>query len=204
MTPLLSLRRLKKSYAGRRILDISALQLAEGDIAMLAGDNGAGKTTLLKILAGLLPPDACAELIFAGGIPPAAPAVVYLQQTPYLFNTTVRANVEYGLRRCRLPLQAATAAMEWAGMASFADRRVRALSGGEQRRVALARVRALSPRLYLLDEPAAHLDADGVARVHELIELLKKEGATAVISAHQQTLPATVQWRLHNGDIVIN
>ena len=86
--------------------------------------------------------------------------------------------------------------------AHLARRPAAELSGGEARRVALARLRALRPRLYLLDEPLAHLDSDGEERMRDLLNNLQKEGATAIIASHKPVAAATTRWLLKNGDIV--
>lgn len=190
--PLLLIRGLRHRYGQKTALNVPHFTLNAGDIVLLAGDNGAGKSTLLKIIAGLLPPTHCDQFAYAGkNTPPTAPTAVYVHQTPHMFAASVRANVEYGLKRCNRPLSAADAAMAWAGIHPLANRPATRLSGGEQRRVALARARALHPRLYLLDEPTAHLDADGKRRVTALIRALRTEGATAIISSHDRDLPTT-------------
>lgn len=201
--PLLTLHNLRHDYGSGMVLNISRIALAAGEIALLSGDNGSGKSTLLRIIAGIVKPRHCAAFDFNGKAAAAPPAAVYLHQTPYLFSTSVRGNVQYGLRCCGLPLAAAEDAMQWAGVAHLADSAAARLSGGEQRRVALARVRALRPALYLLDEPLAHLDHDGKQRMHTLLSTLQQEGATAIISSHYQDLPATTIWQLKNGDIKI-
>lgn len=203
--PLLEARGLAHAYDRRgTVLDIPALALPAGEIALLIGDNGAGKSTLLRILAGIIAPTRCEFFQFAGADKARPPAAVYLHQTPYLFSTSVRANVQYGLRRCRLPLQQAEDAMQWAGIHHAATLPATQLSGGEQRRVALARIRALRPQLYLLDEPLTHLDGDGTQRIRDLIAQLREEGATAIISAHRSDLPATQWWHMKNGRLTVH
>ena len=195
---LLTINSLFKAYNDKRVLAIRELSLAPGEIVLLQGENGSGKTTLLRILAGLESPDNCAHFSFFGKPQATAPDVAYVHQSPYLFSGSVRDNIEYGLRRCRLPLQQANEAIRWAGIEDIADVPVSTLSGGGRRRVALARVRALRPRVYLLDEPLAHLDADGEARVRALLAGLRDENATAIIASHT-ALPATTRWYLSSG-----
>ncbi len=199
---------LKKSFAGKTVLDIGELTVRGGESVVLSGENGSGKTTLLKILAGLLRPDSARALAFAGceRYPRGAPHSSYLHQSPYLFSASVRANVEYGLRRAGLPgekrKQKAEDAMRWAGVLHLASARADRLSGGEQRRAALARIRALSPRLCLLDEPLAHLDEEGIKRAEELIPQLRKGGCAVVTATHKPFADATQQWRLQNGKLI--
>lgn len=199
---LLTVRGLRHAYApsgAPTVLDIPLLELARDETVLLTGDNGSGKSTLLRILAGLLPPRRCGHFDFDGSAAARAPAVAYLHQTPYLFSATVRANVEYGLRCCRLPLARAEEAMQWADIAHMAQRPAAQLSGGDQRRVALARIRALRPKLYLLDEPLTHLDDAGRQRVLALIESFRRENAAAIVSSHQCDIPATRRWHLAAG-----
>lgn len=228
MTPLLEIADLQKSFGGKPLLRIASLTLNEGEIILLRGDNGAGKTTLLRIIAGLLPPDRARpegarpavnhERTLPGtrprslqtsppwARPPSMslsrtppPLAAYLHQTPYLFAGSVQKNVEYGVRCCALPLSNAAEAMRWAGVDHLAAADCATLSGGERRRVALARVRALRPKLYLLDEPTAHLDGDGEARVRGLLAGLRAENATALISTHDNIPAATAVWELRDG-----
>lgn len=202
---------INKSYNGRVILRIDRLIIREGESIALTGENGSGKTTLLKILAGLLPPDNVRVMTFGDGKKPypcGAPMVSYLHQTPHLFAASVRANVEYGLRRMAVaPAERerrATEAMEWAGVLHLADARADKLSGGERQRAALARIRAVHPKLYILDEPAAHLDAESTARTAQMIMQLQEQKATIITAGHPPFINAiqkTRQWQLINGDI---
>lgn len=202
-----------KSYGGRMILQIGELTVRQGDSIALTGDNGSGKTTLLKILAGLIKPDSAKMLQFGDGTTPypqGAPMVSYLHQTPHLFAATVRANIEYGLHRIGLNKEERTArvaeAMQWANIQHLAETRADKLSGGEQRRTALARIRALTPKLYLLDEPTAHLDAESTTRTAQMIRTLQTQNentklpkATIITACHPpliNNIPTTRQWHL--------
>jgi tungstate transport system ATP-binding protein len=185
----------RKDIAGRRLLDIAELAIFTGRCLLLTGDNGAGKTTLLKILAGLERPDR-AEVAYKGEVLPWALArgryqddIVYLHQTPYLFDRSVTQNVSYGLRRAGMPrAQVATRVADtlaWAGLSHLAERNARVLSGGERQRVALARARVLSPSVLLLDEPVASMDQESRERTYFLIERLKGEGMGVVVTSHE-------------------
>ena len=184
--------------------------MRRGESVVLTGENGSGKTTLLKILAGLLQADNAKVLMFDGtnNHPRIAPQVSYLHQTPYMFAASVRANIEYGLRRLNLPRAAresrAQEAMQWAGVSHLSNEHAPNISGGEQRRTALARIRALRPRLCLLDEPSAHLDTKGAARVEELIAQMTNKESSVITASHLPLSPAIGKhrkWKLQNGGL---
>jgi molybdate transport system ATP-binding protein len=153
-------------------LDVG-IEVPPGELVALLGPNGAGKTTLLKILAGLLAPDRGRVLLdghvlddVATGahVPVERRPVGYVFQDYLLFpHLSALENVAFGLRsRGMHKRDARRHAREWlarVGLADHHDARPRALSGGQAQRVALARALATEPRLLLLDEPLAALDA---------------------------------------------
>ena len=214
MAAVIEVSGLAKSWGGRQVLRIPQLVLEAGSSYVLSGDNGAGKSTLLRILAGLEPAQV-ERYAFEGRqlqleqLPAQVRRQIgFVHQHPYMFSSSALANVEYGLRvrgirrngRARL----AHEALAWAGMAELADAPAQRLSGGEQQRVALARVKVLSPRVYLLDEPTANLDADGRRRVIELIAQLGAADKVVVIACHDLemiNLPGVVRLHLENGSL---
>jgi molybdate transport system ATP-binding protein len=175
------------------------LEVAPGRCLALAGPSGAGKSTALRIVAGLLRPEQgrvrCGEetwLDTANGIDrrPEQRRCGYLFQDYALFpHLSAWQNVAYGLRgevRGRAERRRrATAALERFGAAQLADARPRTLSGGERQRVALARTLARSPRVLLLDEPLAALDARTRATAtRELAETIRRVRAPVVLVTH--------------------
>ena len=170
---MIDIRGLRVDRDGRTICSVPELKIAPGERVAILGNNGSGKTTLLRVLCGL-------ERNYAGHLSVNASLKdrVYVHQAPYLFRGTVLFNVSYGLRQrgtnradCeRLALQW----LERLGIANLSRSRVPRLSGGERRRVALARAMILRPRLLLLDEPLADVDREGSAAVLTALDELQE------------------------------
>jgi tungstate transport system ATP-binding protein len=187
--------RLEKHYEQRPVLSIGSLALLPGRIVHLTGRNGAGKTTLLKILAGLEPPDRCDVLLDRCSRPWQSVRqqlrrdVVYLHQHPYMFDDTVADNLGYGLRvtgmsRARRR-QAVAVMLERLGLAHAAQRNARTLSGGEQQRLALGRAWLLQPRVLLLDEPTANMDAEFRQQTWTLLQEILNDELAIMVSSHE-------------------
>jgi NitT/TauT family transport system ATP-binding protein len=142
------------------------LQVRRGDRLVLLGPSGCGKSSLLRAAAGFLEPDAGAILLDGRRVRgPGPDRVVVFQEFDQLLPwRTVRQNVAFPLRAARRlgrreALARATAHLEKVGLAGFADAYPHTLSGGMKQRVAIARALAMEPRVLLMDEPFAALDA---------------------------------------------
>jgi len=173
-------------------LEIDALTVRAGKVLALVGPNGAGKTTLLSLLAFLARP-AGGRLEFLGGDPwadgdrvvAARREAVLVTHHPYLFKGSVGDNVAFGLKLRAVP-EAETAARVRAALAlveleGWERRPVSGLSAGQVQRIALARALALRPRVLLLDEPTANLDAALGMRMEALLRESGAERGTAVV-----------------------
>lgn len=185
--PILEARGIVKGYAGGGlVLPGVTLILGQGDILALLGPSGCGKSTLLGILAGFLAADA-GEVLLDGrpcGGPGPDRAVVFQEDALFPWLTALE-NVTLGLGAAGLPK---VARREWAwamlarvGLSGFEGHRPGALSGGMRQRVALARALALSPRVLLMDEPFAALDAITRGQMHELLIELHETMDMAVL-----------------------
>ena len=179
---MLELKEVSKAFFGagmpparRVIADHLNLVVAAGETVALLGASGSGKSSLLKIVAGLDTPDA-GSLHFNGdditGLAPERRRFALMFQDYALFpHLDVRDNVAFGLVEQRVAKRAARdqaqALLERFGLGAHTRSRVWTLSGGEQQRVALARALITQPRLLLLDEPFAALDADLRASLRE-------------------------------------
>ncbi|MCJ2089984.1 ABC transporter ATP-binding protein [Methylobacterium sp. E-005] len=189
-------RGLSKSFHGTTVLHPTDLHVPAGEILVLLGPSGCGKTTLLRLIAGLERPDGPDMLRFDGEDVSALPIerrnVGMVFQSYALFpNMTVAENVAYGLRVRGMPSaeRKAEAArlLALVGLEEHAGKRITAISGGQRQRCALARALAIKPRVLLLDEPLAALDAVLRERLRAEIGLLLREfGITAVYVTHDQ------------------
>jgi iron(III) transport system ATP-binding protein len=194
----LECRNLRKAFGEHVVLAGVDLTVAEGTLTAILGSSGSGKTTLLRIVIGFVAADAGIvsigrRLVTNSGsvhVPPDKRAIGYVAQEGALFpHLTVAQNVGFGLPRAnRKHGSRIGEALDLVGLdRSYADRRPQELSGGEQRRVALARALAPRPGLVLLDEPFSGLDAAlrGETRA-AVLDALTGAGATAVLVTHDQ------------------
>jgi ABC-type Fe3+/spermidine/putrescine transport system ATPase subunit len=184
--PALSVRDLRvtrSSRSGTFALEVDALDLEAGGVLAVLGPNGAGKSTLLRCLAGLEP--------LAGGVlsTRAEGPVTMVFQRPIAFAGSVRHNLRAALLGTGLPRsEIATReaeALERFGIARHASRRASTLSGGELRRLALARAFVLRPGVLLLDEPFEDLDAAGQESLSlDLQRAIRETGIAAALVTH--------------------
>lgn len=192
----LDLRGILVRRAGRDVLAVPSLRLAERETLAVLGPNGAGKSTLL-LAAGLLLP-ASGEITVFGEAARRGNHVRLRRQTatvfqdPALLDMTVRQNIEVALAMRAVPPHDRRArAGEWLarlGVLHLADQRGHAVSGGEAQRVSLARAFAVRPRLLFLDEPFSGVDHSTRASLTgELRALLAAEGAAALIVTHDHS-----------------
>jgi thiamine transport system ATP-binding protein len=198
-------------FGGRCVLDHVGLEVAAGEVVALLGPSGSGKSTLLRVIAGLLPPDGGRVSIDGFDVthrPAHRRGVGLVFQDEQLFpHRTVAENVGFGLRMQRAPAAEIAAGvdalLELVGLAGYGDRSVATLSGGEAKRVALARSLAPRPRVLLLDEPLTGLDADLHERlVADIGGVLRATATTAVHVTHDRAEAAALADRVvHIGDL---
>jgi tungstate transport system ATP-binding protein len=213
MKSLLSIEALEKNFGSRNLFRIPKLELDSGTSYVLTGDNGAGKTTLLKALAGLESAKFGTlryrgEVVGADYLAELRRDVVYVHQHPYLFDTSITANIAYGLRLRRIAAgeikRRVEAAIDWAKLSEFRDTPPQRLSGGEKQRVALARAWVLQAPVMLFDEPTANLDHASRDRVIELIDHAVGDNNCVVVACHDHeiiNLPRVRRLHLDQGKI---
>ena len=189
---LYELHKLKKQFGQRTVLDISALTFAARKVYALIGPNGAGKTTLLNHLAFLDQPTSGVVKFHNKPVGydqrklvQLRRRVVLVDQAPILFSGTVWKNVEFGLRVRNVPRKERaikiSAALERVGMSGFAQTDSHGLSGGEVKRVALARALVLEPEVLLCDEPTANVDQQNQEVILKILEHANSMQNTSII-----------------------
>jgi ABC-type multidrug transport system ATPase subunit len=180
-----------KNFGETAVLRGLDLELPTGEVTVLLGANGAGKSTLLRTLAMLTQADSGSISIHGADIAQNGPAVRAttgsVLHAPMLYgDMSVRENLMFFAEMYRLPniddLIARTTGR--LGIEQRIDDRVRTLSHGFQKRVALARALMHDPKLLLLDEPESGLDSQSVSRLDEIIDEYRSNGRTVVMTTH--------------------
>ena len=193
---MLSARGLRKRYKSREVVHDFGLDLGTGEVVGLLGPNGAGKTTCFYMIVGLVPADA-GRILLDGTDITAEPMYIrakrgvgYLPQEPSVFRKlSVADNIRLVLE-LRADLDKAGREQELASLmeelqvAHVAGQMGASLSGGERRRVEIARALAARPRLMLLDEPFAGVDPISVGEIQRIVRHLKNRGIGVLITDH--------------------
>ena len=198
---------LVKNFGDRVVVDDVNLEIASGEFFSLLGPSGCGKTTTLRMIGGFESPDSGRILIDDRDVtddePESRPLNTVFQNYALFPHLNVFDNVAFGLRfEEPKPLSDAVRervmrALDLVALGSFAERKVPALSGGEQQRVALARALVLEPSVLLLDEPLGALDAQLRARLQvELANLQRQIGITFIYVTHDQHEAFTMSDRI--------
>jgi spermidine/putrescine transport system ATP-binding protein len=202
---VIELRSLRKQFGSFVAVDDISLNIRAGEFLTLLGPSGCGKTTLLRMISGFESADA--GQVFLNGqdvtrLPPYLREVNQVFQSYALFpHLSVRNNIAFGLRMRRMPREAiakkVTAAIELVSLSGMEDRLPDQLSGGQRQRVALARALVCEPRVLLLDEPLAALDAKLRRSMQlELKRLQARVGITFVFVTHDQEEAITMSDRI--------
>lgn len=204
---MLDVRDVSVRFRDRAVLDHVSLHLDDAEVVAVLGPSGCGKSTLLRVVAGLLQPDSGSVWMDGTDVtdlPPHRRGIGLMFQDEQLFpHLDVAANVGFGLRMQRVPApQAAERVDEMlrlVGLPSFAERKVQHLSGGEAKRVALARALAPRPRVLLLDEPLTGLDSELHDRlVGDLGAVLAAAGTTTLLVTHDRDEASALASRVVN------
>jgi zinc transport system ATP-binding protein len=193
------------SYSGVKVLEDASFHIHQGEFIALVGPNGSGKTTVLKLLLGLEKPQKGRIEIFGRedfrNVREQVGYVPQQTQTDRSFPITVAEVVKMGRlrslsRKYRSDDKAAVAfALEQAEIAALASRPYSALSGGQRRRVLVARALASRPGLLVLDEPTANMDAESESRLYKTLGRLKG-GTTILIVTHDMEFVSSLTDRV--------
>ena len=210
----LTARGIRKSYDGRIVVSDVSIEVRPGEVVGLLGPNGAGKTTSFYMIVGLVRPDAGNILIGDRDITHlpvyarARAGIGYLPQEPSVFrNLTVRENIDLVWQEMGRDTSATDGLLEQFGITHIAGTKGYALSGGERRRVEIARALTLKPRFILLDEPFSGIDPIAVNDIQSMIHTLKDQGYGVLITDHnvRETLSITDRtYLIHDGKIFLD
>ena len=201
----LSTEEIGKSYRGRRVVNGVSLTVNRGEVVGLLGPNGAGKTTSFYMIVGLIPPDTGRVMIGDTDITDVPMylrarnyGISYLPQEASVFRKlTVEENILAVLETQSSTLQErrtkAENLLDQLGLAHIRKNKGYALSGGERRRVEIARALCINPTFILLDEPFSGIDPIAVLDLQKIIFTLKESGIGVLITDHnvRETLSVT-------------
>ena len=192
---MLNLKKISKSIKDKIIVNDISFEINEGSINGLLGPNGAGKTTTFYLIAGLIPLDS-GEIIYNNQNISNLPmhkrsniGIKYLPQEPSIFqNLTVRENLyglaEISLREKNKIDKFMDQSIEEFSLQDVLDQKGRQLSGGQRRKVEIARTLAASPKIILLDEPFAGIDPIAIDDIKNVLKGLKNKGIAILITDH--------------------
>jgi lipopolysaccharide export system ATP-binding protein len=213
---LLETKSLVKKYSGRAVVNDVSLYVAQGEIVGLLGRNGAGKTTTFRMVVGMIAPNQ-GRVVFDGVDVTKMPmykrarrGMGYLSQEPSIFQRlSVRKNLLAVLETMHLTRQGrherADQLMDQFGLAKLADHEARTLSGGERRKLEIARALVTNPTMMLLDEPFSGVDPIAVEDLQREILGLKERGISILLTDHnvRETLNVTDRsYIIDNGKVL--
>lgn len=200
----LSAENLVKVYRRRKVVNSVSVDISQGEIVGLLGPNGAGKTTTFYMIVGLVRPDSGRVILGNDDITSlpmylrAQRGISYLPQEPSVFRKlTVEENLLSVFETMDLPLadreRLTRGLLEEFGITHIARSRAYSLSGGERRRVEIARALAINPAFILLDEPFAGIDPIAVFEIQRIVSQLRARGIGILITDHnvRETLKIT-------------
>jgi lipopolysaccharide export system ATP-binding protein len=213
---LLEARGLVKCYSGRAVVDQVCFTVSQGEIVGLLGRNGAGKTTSFRMIIGMITPDQ-GEVVFDGVSVTHMPmykrarrGMGYLSQEPSIFQRlTVRQNILAIMETMSLPgrvrRERCQQLLEQFGLTRLKGQLARTLSGGERRKLEIARALVTNPTMILLDEPFSGVDPIAVQELQKEIVGLRDRGISILLTDHnvRETLSVTDRsYIMDNGKVL--
>lgn len=216
---LIELGNVSFSYGeGRSALRNITISIRKGQKVAILGPNGAGKSTLFHLLNGLISPESGTVVVDGLEVRREnlrrirrSVGLVFQDPDDQLFNSTVRQEIAYGLVNMRVTGKELEESVEWAldrvGMRGFGERSPQSLSGGEKKRIAIASVLAMKPKILVLDEPTAALDPRGASRLIDLLNSIHRElDMTLIFATHDvDSVPLLADhiYLMSKGEIVL-
>ena len=215
---ILHTRDLVKAYRGRRVVDQVSLSVREGEIVGLLGPNGAGKTTTFRMVVGMISPDHGSVSLSGEDVTKqpmyrrARRGLGYLAQQESVFKKmsaidNIRCVLEArGLKRSERE-DRARELMQDLQLMHVADSIAETMSGGEKRRLEIARALATEPRLLLLDEPFAGVDPITVEEIQQILAALARSGIAILITEHNVIATLRITHRayiINQGKVIAN
>jgi len=213
--PIVEIKNVWFSYNGRKVLQDVSLTIRQGDFIAMIGPNGGGKTTLLKLMLGLLRPDRGSIRIMGRPAHKASHYIGYVSQDVHLNRSFPITAIDVVLmgklepkkrwgRSSARDRREALEMLERMEVAAYASSKIGELSGGQRQRVFIARALVTQPKVLLLDEPTASIDAKGQAEFYRMLQVLNRDMTILVvshdlvaISTHVKSV-ACVNKRLHH------
>ncbi len=188
---MIELKCVKKSFGERILYDNLNLTIQNEEFVVLIGASGCGKTTLLGIIAGIEPINSGQVLVDGMNITKRHNQLEYFrtklgmcfQNFALIENLSVRKNLEMIQKRSRSDITI-DEALQRVGMSKYIDKKVCTLSGGEQQRIALARLMVKKCSIILADEPTGSLDKENASKVMSILSDLNQMGKTVVMVTH--------------------
>jgi len=182
--PILSARGLTFCRGGRTLLNDVSFDLHAAGVTALLGPNGAGKSLTMRLLAGMIFPDR-GEIVAA---PEVRGRIGLVFQKPVMLRRTVRGVLDHALRIAHVPRRERVGRIAellvMGNLTRHAESPARALSGGEQQRLALVRALVREPRLLLLDEPTSSLDISATKAFESLLQSVTASGTKIMFTSH--------------------
>ncbi|MDH5183936.1 MAG: ABC transporter ATP-binding protein [Gammaproteobacteria bacterium] len=190
MKPVIELRGVSKHYGNFHALDDINLSVGEGEILGLLGHNGAGKTTTMKLILGVITASS-GEVRLLGKSPIGRHADVlrrsmgYLPENVSFYSQMTGREVLYYFAQLKdIATSTCKELLQRVGLSHAADRRVGTYSKGMRQRLGMAQALLGNPKLLLLDEPTAGLDPTATAEFYEMLQILRQQGTSVLLSSH--------------------
>ena len=192
---MIEIENLCKSFGNKVLFDKFYLTIRDGEFIVFAGESGCGKTTLLNMIGGLEKTDSGIIRIDGKDIKERKNLKeYYLYKVGFLFqnfalveNKTVRENLEFVQKKARTDISIEEA-LNKVGLADKINEKIYKLSGGEQQRVAAARLLVKKCMLVLADEPTGSLDSRNGKRIMEMLHMMNEMGKTIIVVTHNENI----------------